>query len=408
MEDDDSEREEDEEDNANDIRYEDFFEPAKKSLKRTRFSQHDQEREEFPEEELDEEDQEHQEKESEVQEHATPANLLEDEDEEPATQSLSTFEKHQAKMQKMIESLEAEAVAKKDWTMQGEVAAKARPMNSLLEEDLDVDFASKPVPVITEEETTTLEDLIRQRIKDDLWDDVVKKVVVKERAFDPNRKLEMADQKNSKSLAEVYEEEYLRQTQEKDGTHLTEKDEALLKDHEEITTLFNGLCQALDALSNSHFTPKAPVFEVEVLPNVNVPAISMEEVMPSTVSDAKLVSPEEVYQTKVGKSEEEKNASDRKRERADFKRQQKKVNLEKEKARKDVDAAVAQGRKRLSSHTAKDKALKELMGQENVTIISDASNKKSLESKKSKANIIQKGGKVREDRKRDRAENIKL
>ena len=51
---------------------------------------------------------------------------------------------------------------------------------------------------------------------------------------------------------------------------------------------------------------------------------------------------------KIGKSEAEKTSSDRKRERANFKAQQKKVRLEKEKARKDAEASQVTGRKRLS------------------------------------------------------------
>lgn len=36
--------------------------------------------------------------------------------------------------------------------------------------------ASAPVPVITAEVTSTIEDLIKQRIKSEAWDDVVRKV----------------------------------------------------------------------------------------------------------------------------------------------------------------------------------------------------------------------------------------
>lgn len=46
----------------------------------------------------------------------------------------------------------------------GEATSRTRPLNSLLEEDLDFDRAARVVPVVTEETTKTLEDLIKGRI----------------------------------------------------------------------------------------------------------------------------------------------------------------------------------------------------------------------------------------------------
>jgi U3 small nucleolar RNA-associated protein MPP10 len=308
--------------------------------------------------------------------------------------------------------LEAEAVAEKEWTLKGEVTAKARPANSLLSQELDVDFASKPVPVITEEVTQSLEDMIRQRIKDDAFDDVVKKVVVQERAYDPNRRIELNDSKSSKSLADIYEETYLKETSQLENggeAFKTEKDEALEKEHDEISQLFKGLCEALDALSNAHFTPAAPVLEIQVLPQQDAPAISIEEVIPATVSDAKLVTPEEVYDGKIKKSREEMDSQDKKRDRAQFKKRQKKENAAKNLAKKQAQQSVDTGRKRLSDSTviSKEKALKTLMGQENVTIIANSSTDSKTLSK-GKANVIQKGGKVRQEKKSQRPEMLKL
>ena len=379
-----------------DIRYEDFFGSSKKPVLSRK---HAKDKEFLP---------------PVVEEEYLPSNDdvqpldLDDESDLEGKEEKSRFEKQQEKLQKVIKDLEAEAVAEKDWTLKGEVDASKRPKNSLLEQTLDVDYASKPVPVVTEESTASLEDIIKQRIKDDLWDDVVRKIIIPERETDPTKTREPNDTKNAKSLTQVYEEEYLRQTQ--DESFKSEKDESLEKEHDEINQLFNGLSQALDALSNAYFTPKAPVLEVRVLPKLDVPAISMEEVIPANISDAKLVTPEEVYSAKIRKSEEETNIHDRKRDRANFKAQQKKVRDLKEKARKDAEVTKSSGRKRLSDEQSeKNKALEELMGQQNVTIISDSKNKQKLESQKGiKASVIKQGGKVQQEVKRFKTEHIKL
>lgn len=79
---------------------------------------------------------------------------------------LSTHEKRQAALAKQIAELEQEAIGPKDWTLLGEATAKARPENSLLEEDLDFEQVGKVVPVVTEETVKTLEELIKKRILD--------------------------------------------------------------------------------------------------------------------------------------------------------------------------------------------------------------------------------------------------
>ena len=75
-----------------------------------------------------------------------------------------------------IEALEQELLKTKSWDMLGETSSRKRPENSLLEKDLDYQRTIKVAPTITEDVTKTIEDMIKQRIRDELWDDVERKM----------------------------------------------------------------------------------------------------------------------------------------------------------------------------------------------------------------------------------------
>ncbi|KAI8928916.1 U3 small nucleolar ribonucleoprotein complex, subunit Mpp10 [Entophlyctis helioformis] len=384
------------EDNANDIRYEDFFEPAESKPKgkavKKRPTWQDRDEAQYMDDVNEDESKDFG---DDQDSDRRPKGLLDDDEEDEKEGApegpMSAFEKQQAKMQKTISALEAEALREKPWALKGEVTSKARPLNSLLEESLEVEHAARPVPVITEESTLSLQDLIIQRIKDRAWDDVVRKAPPKDTVYDPNRRMELMDEKSSKSLAQVYEDEFMRQSNK---SAPTEKDEALKKKHDEITTMFRTLCHDLDALSNWHFTPKPATLELEVLPAPTVPAIQMEEVTPATVSDAKLAAPEEVYDGRVAKSQAEMEAADKRKLRVKAKRQAQKERKERDQARKLREATTGV----TSAQAAKDSAVRQLMGQKNVTIVSDGKKTKDAVAAKGKsrmqATIVEKGGKV--------------
>ena len=78
----------------------------------------------------------------------------------------SRYEQRLAALSEQIAELEQENVAERDWTLRGEVGSRARPLNSLLEEDLEFEQVAKVVPLVTEEASQTLEDLIKKRILD--------------------------------------------------------------------------------------------------------------------------------------------------------------------------------------------------------------------------------------------------
>ena len=67
-----------------------------------------------------------------------------------------------------ITLIESANLSDKPWQMIGEATDHTRPVNSLLEEDLDFEQMSRPAPVITEEKTRSLEDIVKQRIVDEV------------------------------------------------------------------------------------------------------------------------------------------------------------------------------------------------------------------------------------------------
>lgn len=104
-------------------------------------------------------------------------------------------------MSKKIEELEKSALAEKPWQLSGEVTAQARPENSLLEEDVEFEQMSRTgtfpgqllywwnclavvlkktdmnlfssAPAVTEETTLQLEDIIKQRIRDQVTENLL-------------------------------------------------------------------------------------------------------------------------------------------------------------------------------------------------------------------------------------------
>lgn len=158
-----------------------------------------------------------------------------------------------ATIRDQIAQLEAENVAEKDWMLKGEATSKSRPINALLEEDLDFETVQKAVPVVTDEVVKDLEDRIKARILENRFDDVIRKRSADNKPFLPSKIFELQDTKSKESLAQIYENEYIAA---QSGGTTDDRDGKLRKEHEEIEKQWESICYKLDALSNAHFTPK--------------------------------------------------------------------------------------------------------------------------------------------------------
>lgn len=218
----------------------------------------------------------------------------------------SNHERRKAKLAEEIRHLEAANVAKREWTLSGEARAADRPMNSLLEEDLDFERAGKPVPVITNEANEDIEALIKRRILAKEFDGVIRRRPGSLTTGPTIRRgrFELDDTKPQQSLAEIYEADHL-QAIDPSG-YVDKRDEKLKKEHAEIEILWKDISAKLDALSNWHYRPKPPQPSINVV--ADVPTISMEDARPTAGGDVggiSMLAPQEVYKPGEEKSKED-------------------------------------------------------------------------------------------------------
>ncbi|KAL5204074.1 hypothetical protein ABZP36_008945 [Zizania latifolia] len=240
--------------------------------------------------------------------HETEVNAENDDDE----LGFSTHEKARLKMRAKIEEMEKASLEPRTWTMQGEVNASSRPKNSALEVDLDFEHNVRPAPVITEEVTASLEEMIKKRIIEGHFDDVEKPSSLPSKA--PKEQKELDESKSKKGLGELYEEDYAQKAGLA-AAPLSISNE-MKKD---ANTLFKRICLKLDALSHFHFAPKPVIEDMSI--QANVPALAMEEIAPVAVSDAAMLAPEEIFEGKGDVKEDvELTQAERKRRRANKKR----------------------------------------------------------------------------------------
>ncbi|KAI0907925.1 Mpp10 protein-domain-containing protein [Ustulina deusta] len=297
------------EDNANDILYKDFFAPPRqKGVKQGRPRKLSTAKRGGPAEE-------------EVERAMADVrrDLFEDESEREDSEDAlsdvsagdpksrrSTHERRQARLAEEIRKLEAANVAKKDWTMSGEARAIERPMNSLLEEDLDFEHAGKPIAVVTPDVNESIEDLIKRRILAKEFDEVIRRRPdAAEFSANTRRGLtNVEDTKSKQGLAEIYEEEHLKNANP--DSYVSKSDEKLRKEEKEIEQMWKEISSKLDALSSWHYRPKPAAPALTIVPDVAT--ISMEDAQPTTAQGVgggdNTLAPQEVY--KAGKDNAEK------------------------------------------------------------------------------------------------------
>jgi len=220
----------------------------------------------------------------------------------------STHERRQAALLSEIRKLEAQNVAKRNWTLSGEARAAERPINSLLEEDLDFERTGKPVPVITTEVSEDIEALIRRRILSHAFDEVLRRrpdelltgAPVRRGALPP-----VDDSKSTKGLAELYDEEYRRAA---DPNYVDPRDDRLRKEHAEIERAWKDVAARLDALCSWHYRPRPAEAAVQV--RADAPAVALEDARPSGVGgvgvgEAAQLAPQEIYRAGLARAKDE-------------------------------------------------------------------------------------------------------
>jgi U3 small nucleolar RNA-associated protein MPP10 len=215
----------------------------------------------------------------------------------------SAHERRQAKLLEEIRRLEAASVAKREWTLAGEARAADRPLNSLLEEDLDFERTGKPVLEVTAEVSESIEELIKRRILAQEFDEVIRR---RPDALDTKTArrgaFELDDSKPQQSLAEMYEEEHVKNNNP--DTYVSKADEKLRKEEKEIEAMWKEVSAKLDALSSWSYKPKPAAPSLTVVSDVAT--VAMEDAQPTTATGISggesMLAPQEIY--KAGKNKE--------------------------------------------------------------------------------------------------------
>jgi len=188
-----------------------------------------------------------------------------------------------------FDAIEKNMMEKKNWAMKGEVKAKERPKESLLENYLDFQVSVKAPPIPSNEMSNAIEKMIKLRIKDDLYDDPIRQKTINLNKRE-KQEIELDFDKSKKGLGDIYEDEYNEVT----GNANEAESKELYK---EIDDLTNKLYTIFDKLTNNNFVSGNRNIEMKVI--TNIPSIQLEDIS-NFVSDNKAYSKSanEIYSRK--------------------------------------------------------------------------------------------------------------
>ena len=235
----------------------------------------------------------------------------EEEDEAAAAPS-----RHDARAEKElshIEELERENLQPADekaWELRGEVGAGERPRNSLLGVDASWDGRKGGgAPPLDAAFSAAVEAAIRERVREERWDDIVAREVLEsayaERGAKDRARAAADDddgelgKKAAVGLGEEYERDYVARREAAEGGDAAPK--APPRD-DALDALWAKLSRKLDGLS--HFAPAPEVPALDVLgaaKKTHAAAVSFEEATPGAVAAADGAAPEEVHAKKRGR-----------------------------------------------------------------------------------------------------------
>lgn len=225
-----------------------------------------------------------------------------------------------------IKAAEEKIMTEKPWQMKGEVRGQDRPVNSLLNVEVEFQHGLRLKEQKEEVVHQNMETMIRQRILNEAFDDP--KMFTFNNNLDQRQLTDVDFEKDKKGLAAYYEEDYKRRML---GLPAESKEDKMKS---EILDQFKELMSHLDHMTNMTFTPMGIHKKIKKKKTKDIEVIQLEEKVPITVKEMDTINPKDLFQTNakeyVGANEATSADNQRKRRivkrkiRAKLKQQRKK------------------------------------------------------------------------------------